>query len=289
MDWQLSERTQNILGWIIAACVVIIFSWMLFWPKPAKFPPIFDVQMHYNQDAWGKFSPRSILGSMKELGVRHAAVSSAPNEGTFRLYGENLLDILPLLTPYKKLSERHDWYLDTALIDWLQGQLRDQRYRGVGELHLVDGQVTGPVVDFIVRESVARNMVLLAHSDVVSIKALYRLNPDLRIIWAHAGMTTTPLVIDSMFYKYPRLMAELSHRGDMTRDGELKPEWRRLLLAHAKRFMVGTGTYNNGFWYEYPYTIGRIREWLQQLPREVAEDIGYRNALRIFNGKRKKR
>ena len=123
MVLRLSDRVQNILGWIIMGSVVLLFSWLLFWPRPDKIPPIFDVQMHYNREAWGNFSPRAVLGAMRELGVRYAAVSSAPNEGTFRLYQENSLDILPLLTPYKSLSDRRDWFLNSQLIPQLRKEL----------------------------------------------------------------------------------------------------------------------------------------------------------------------
>jgi len=164
----------------------------------------------------------------------------------------------------------------------LRKALQSGRYRGIGEVHLFDGQVTGPVVQFVVEQAVARDMILLMHSDVEAIKQLYRLNPDLRILWAHAGITAQPLVIDNMMYKYPTLLAELSHRTDMLWDKKLKPKWRKLLLRYPGRFMVGTGTYNNSFWYEYRYTIGRIRKWLRELPPDVAEDIGHRNAVRLF-------
>lgn len=278
----LSDRLQNYLGWFILASVMLMFAGLLFWPRADHAPPIFDVQMHYNHDAWHVFSVKAVIGTMRELDISYAAVSSAPNEGTFRLFRENILTVLPLLTPYRTIEDRHTWFDDKAIVEYLRTELDSGRYRGIGEIHLLDGQVAGPVVQFVVQQAVERRMVLLAHSDITAIRQLFRLDNRLRIIWAHAGMTTQPLQIDGMLYQYPGLFVELSHRTDLFRDGRLKPEWQELFLRYPDRFMVGTGTYNNSYWYEYRYTIRRIRKWLQELPADVAAKIGHKNALRLF-------
>ena len=278
----LSDRLQDYLGWLLLAATVLMFSALLFWPRADHSPPLFDVQMHYNSEAWPVFSVRAVIGTMRELGISYAVVSSAPNEGTFRLYRENILTVLPLLTPYRTIEDRHSWFENRDLIDYLRKELDSNRYRGIGEVHLLDGQVTGPVVRFVAQQAVRRNMVLLTHSDLAAVRQLFRMEADLRILWAHAGMTAQPLQVDGMLYRYPNLFVELSHRTDLFRDGRLKPEWRKLFLRYPDRFMIGTGTYNNSYWYEYRYTVGRIRKWLRELPKDVAHAIAHRNAARLF-------
>jgi hypothetical protein len=283
MKLTLSSRVQNILGWVVLGASLLIFALLLFWPDEDTEPPIFDVQLHYNREAWDYFSPRAIVGTLKKLNIRNAAVSSAPNEGTFRLRDAGALELLPLLSPYRTMEDRSSWFTDEDVIARMRNELDSHSWRGIGELHLLDGQIKGPVVQFVVDEAVRRNLVVLAHSDVAGLKQLFRLKPELRVLWAHAGMTAPPLVIDGMLYQYRNLWVELSHRTDIAHDGEMKPEWRELFLRYPDRFMIGSGTYNNGYWYEYRYIIARTRNWLRTLPPEVAEDIAYRNAERLFS------
>lgn len=283
MHLTFSRRVKNILGWAVLGASLLILSLFLFWPDEDVEPPIFDVQLHYNREAWEYFSPRAIVGTLKRLNIRNAAVSSAPNEGTFRLRDAGALELLPLLSPYRTADDRTTWFTDEGVIALMRNELSSHSWRGIGELHLLDGQVKGPVVRFVVEEAARRNLVVLAHSDVEGLKQLFALEPRLRILWAHAGMTATPIAIDGMLYRYRNLWVELSHRTDMVDNGEPKPEWRDLLLRYPGRFMVGSGTYDNSYWYEYRYIMAGIREWLRELPPEVAEDIAYRNAERLFS------
>lgn len=285
MKLQLSDKAQNIVGIGIMVMILGIFATILLWPEDDHFPPIFDVQMHYNREAWNSFTPRSVIGVMRELNIHSAAVSSAPNEGTLRLLNKGPLIITPLLTPYKNIDDRQEWFTDISVIDRMQKELDSDRYYGIGEIHLRDGQVSGPVVKFVFDQAVKRDMVLLTHSDINALKQIYLFNSKMTIIWAHAGMTAKYYTVEGMLLKHPDLHVELSHRTDIAENGKLKPEWRKLFMRYSKRFMVGTGTYNNGYWYEYRYTIGRIRKILNQLPPDVAEDIGYRNAMRLFSSK----
>lgn len=282
MKLKLSDKAQNILGIGLLVFIVGLFATFLLWPEEEKSPPIFDVQMHYNREAWYIFSPRSVVGGMKELDV-HAAVSSTPNEGTFRLLDRGLLSVTPMLTPYETTEDRRNWFDDPAAMERLRKGLDSGRYRGIGEIHVRDGQADGRVARYVFDEAVKRNLYVLIHANTDTLQEVFRLHPGLKIIWAHAGMNAQSYVVDGMMYQHPELIVEMSHRTDLTADGELKAEWKKLFLRYPKRFLVGSGTYNNQIWYEYRYIILRTRKWLNQLPRNIAEDIGYRNAQRIFS------
>jgi len=284
MKLVLSDRVQNILGIGLLVMILGLFATFLLWPEDDPFPPIVDVQMHYHRDAWHTFSPRAVIGVMKELDVRAAIVSSAPNQGTFKLSDEGFLRVLPSLTPYRSLADRHEWFTDNSLIEMMSKELNSGLYHGIGEVHMLDGQVRGPVVQYLLDEAVRRNMVVLAHTDANGLKQIMDLKPETKVLWAHAGMTAKSYIVEGMLIRYENLMVELSHRTDLVDEGgTLKPDWRKLLTHYPKRFMVGSGTYNNSWWYEYRYIIRRIRKYLQQLPRDVAEDIGYRNAMQLYS------
>jgi hypothetical protein len=75
---------------------------------------------------------------------------------------------------------------------------------------------------------------------------------------------------------------ELSHRADIAPDGKLAPEWRELFERYPDRFMLGSGTYNNDFWFRYGLILAQAREWLRQLRPALAERIAHENARDLF-------
>src|SRR5436309_2051159 len=59
-------------------------------PSPTASPtpsvlPIFDAHMHYSRESWVAYPPEKIQALLDSLSVTSALVSSAPDEGTFRL------------------------------------------------------------------------------------------------------------------------------------------------------------------------------------------------------------
>ena len=254
---------------------------ILFWPSSHN-PPIVDVQMHYNEEAWQHFNARAVTGTMRELAIIQAVVSSTPNLGTFKLLDEAPQLVIPMFQPYRTREDRDNWFENPEILALLERELRNWNYRGIGELHIRDGSVKGPVVQRVLQIAVEQDLVLNIHAFVPTLRELYRHAPKIRVLWAHAGMTATPDQVNEMLERYPSLRTELSHRTDVAPDGKLDPAWRALFLRHPDRFMLGSGTYNNGFWYQFRYTMGWFREWLAQLPPDVAERIAWRNALELF-------
>ena len=260
------------------AIVAVAFS------GPDHLPPIFDVQMHYNEDAWELYSSQGIVRSLQRQNVRWAAVSSTPNEGTHRLLQNDSHRVVPLLVPYRNLDDRDHWIENPAIIDWLTQELDLGRYRGIGEFHLYDGRVDTAVLRRVVALAIERGLVLNVHAESGVIEQLLGFDRRMRVLWAHAGLKTSPRTVGRMLELHPNLWAELSHRADIAPGDELAPEWRALFERFPHRFMIGSGTYNNEFWYRYGITLRLNRNWLRQLPPQLAERIAYRNALDLFFG-----
>lgn len=282
--WETAGRffTRNRYGRALAllslpAALLTVALW-----ESDHSPPIFDVQVHYNEDAWGVFSPKAILGTARKINVPWMAVSSTPNDGTFRLAGNDTVRVVPLFALYRNAADRDSWFENAALIPTLEVALATGRYRGVGEIHLYDGQVDTPVVRRLLALAAEHRLVLSTHSESHVVRQLFALNPGIRILWSHAGMTASPATIGEMLDRHSNLWAELSHRADVAPRGKLAPEWRELLLRHPGRFLLGSGTYSNEAWYQFRYSIARYRKWLQELPPEVAERIAYGNGLMLF-------
>jgi len=254
------------------------------WDGDDKHPPIFDVQVHYNREAWRYFTPKAVINTLKELSVPYVLVSSTPNEGTFKLIKQDSKRVIPMFSPYRTREDRKTWFEDPEILAYMEREIRNWNYKGIGEFHLYDGQVDTPVIRGMVRLAMEYDMVLHAHSDPGAIEQLFALNPKIKILWAHAGMFTKPETVGRLLARYPTLWAELSHRLDVAPKGQVDPGWQTLLVSYPDRFMIGTGTYSNEFWYQFRYILKHHRSWLNQLPPDVSEKIRYRNAARLFIG-----
>lgn len=268
----------RILGFLSLPVALLVLA---FWEQDLT-PPIFDVQMHYNEDAWPGYTAKGLMKAMPKFNVQWMAVSSTPNEGTAKMIEANRQHVYPLFVPYRNREDRDSWLDNPQLIEWMTAELDRGIYRGIGEFHLYNGRVDVPVVHRLVALSVERGLVLNVHGEADVIQQLLTFDPGIRLMWAHAGLKTQPQRVGQMLERYPRLYAELSHRGDIAPDGHLAPEWRELFERFPDRFMIGSGTYNNEWWFKYSNTMRFAREWLQQLPPPLAERIAYRNALDLF-------
>lgn len=251
------------------------------WPTDYS-PPIFDVQVHYNADAWEGYPAKGILKAMHGLNVPRIAVSSTPNEGTARMVEADRMRVVPLLVPYRNREDRDHWLDNPGLIEWMRRELDLGIYRGIGEFHLYKGRVDVPAVHELVQLAVERGLVLSVHGEAEVIRKLLGFHRGVRVLWAHAGLKTPVRHVGEMLEFHSNLWAELSHRADIAPDGQLAPEWRALFERYPDRFMIGSGTYSNEFWTRYRQTLALNRRWLRQLPPELAERIAYRNALDLF-------
>ena len=95
-------------------------------------------------------------------------------------------------------------------------------------------------------------------------------------------MFTPAETIGAMLARYPQLWVEISQRGDVASGGTLNPEWRELMQRFPGCFLLGSGTYNMEYWYQFRYFFDHYRDWLKLLPPEMAEQIAFRNGLDLF-------
>jgi len=250
--------------------------------------PIFDAHVHYSQPAWEPYPPAAVIEMMDRNGVAMGLVSSTPDEGTIRLREYAPRRIVPELRAYRSGVGPANWARTPSVADYLRQRLEQYSHEGIGEFHV---NIVDPVDEPLLREIAAmaseRQIPLHVHCGAEPIEWLYRLEPSLSIIWAHAGMTEPPAVIAKMMQQYPTLYADTSYREDeiLPSAGLIDPEWRRLLERFADRFMIGSDTWVNQQWAVYDELISVNRQWLGLLPKAVAEKIAYGNAERLFGRK----
>lgn len=243
--------------------------------------PIFDAHIHYSHDAWAPYPPDKAIAILRGAGLSGALLSSSNDEGQQRLYALAPDLIVPELRPYRRRGETQSWMHDESVLDYLEENLAQRRYVGIGEFHVDGADADLPVVKRTVELARKHKLILHAHSDADAIERLFRQWPDARVQWAHAGFASAERVGD-MLRKYPNLWCDLSFREEIAAGTRIHPQWRALFLEFPDRFMLGTDTYTPSRWEEVDDHARWAREWLVTLPKDVAERIAWKNGATLF-------
>jgi hypothetical protein len=78
-------------------------------------------------------------------------------------------------------------------------------------------------------------------------------------------------------------MVDLSVRDSrIAPQGQLDDDWYQLFIQYPGRFLLGVDTYAPGRWQNYSAALAEIRHWLRQLPDEVAHQMAYENAIKVY-------
>jgi predicted TIM-barrel fold metal-dependent hydrolase len=251
---------------------------------PAQPLPIFDAHVHYGQNDWAAHPPADVLRAFAAAGVARALVSSTPDDGTLRLRAAAPERVAPFLRPYRGAVNSGNWMRDDTLLDYLKGRLERGGYLGIGEFHLPgDEDARTSQVRAVAALAVERGLFVQVHSGAGPVRALFALQPGLKVLWAHAGMSEPPEEVGKLLDAHGQLWTEVSFRaGEIASGDGVAPAWRALFQRHPDRFLVGTDTYVTSRWDGYGGLIAEHRHWLDQLPRDLAERIAWRNAVRLF-------
>jgi len=243
--------------------------------------PIFDAHLHYSHDAWERLPPAAAAQLLRQAGLKHALVSSSSDDGTQMLLGAAPELVLPSLRPYRSRGEIGSWMHDASVVAHLESRLARHRYVAIGEYHVYGADADLPVVRRVVELAREHGLFLHSHSDADAIERQFRQDPSARILWAHAGFDR-PERVREMLRKHPNLWCDLAYRTDHAADGKVDPAWRELFLEFPDRFLVGTDTFTPERWHYVVEHARWSREWLADLPRPVAEQIAWRNGVRLF-------
>ncbi len=239
--------------------------------------PIVDAHIHYSHDAWDMLPPAEAIKVLRKAGLKKAFVSSSSDDGTQMLYREAPDLVVPVLRPYRRRGEIGSWYRDESVIGMIEDRLAKNRYAGIGEFHIFGADADLPVVRRIVELAAKYKIFLHAHSDADAVDRIFAQNPDARVLWAHSGFAL-PEDVATMLRKHENLKADLAFRSDHASGGKVNPRWRKVFLEFPDRFMIGTDTYTPERWFYVVDNANWSRQWIADLPRNVGENIAYRNA-----------
>jgi Amidohydrolase len=247
--------------------------------------PIFDTHVHYKEPAWSLYSPKEVLDLFRKSGVTKALVSSSPDDGTRMLYNEDPNMIVPFLRPYHDDVTSSNWYGKKSILNYLQERLKLPIYKGIGEFHIHDAiDADSPVIQKIIQMAMEDDLFIHVHTGHEAVESIFTYEPDIKILWAHAGMSDPPQIVSYMFDEYANLWVDISIREyEIAPNGLLNPDWKALFLKHPDRITVGSDTWVNSRWEQYETILEFDRGWLDQLPKDIAEQIAYKNAENLFN------
>ena len=275
-------RTNITTACVMAACALVLHLPLNAAEKPL---PIIDSHIHYSHDAWQVFPPEVAVGILRESGLKKAFVSSSDDEGTQKLYDIAPDFIVPVLRPYRKRGETRSWIYDETVIDMLEGLLKENTYAGIGEFHAFGEDIELPVLQAVIRLAAKYDIFLHAHSDADAVERIFKNDSKAVVLWAHSGFESAREV-RAMLEKYPNLWADLAFRSDYVLGSRLDPDWEALFKDFPERFMLGTDTFTPERWYYVQEHNNWSRDWLNDLPNELAQNIAYANAERLLAAKR---
>jgi hypothetical protein len=192
--------------------------------------------------------------------------------------------VVPFLRPYRGQWNSGNWYDDPQLLDYLHERLKKGIHKGIGEFHMFDAAAADrPQVRAMVKLAVERNLYLYIHSSAEPVRRLAAIDPRAKILWAHSGMSEPPDVVGEMLARFPNLLTETSFRaGDINEGNGIDPAWKAVLLKYPQRVMVGSDTYITSRLAECGELIDEHRRWLAHLPPDVAKQVAWGNAARLF-------
>ena len=175
-----------------------------------------------------------MLALLDQAGVRRAFVSSTPDENTVRLYEAAPDRIVPVLRPYRQPGELGTWHLDPTVVPYLEQRLARPIYRGIGEFHLSGSDARAPVVRQVAELAARHRLFLHCHCDAEAVEILLGLAPGVRVLWAHAGMSSGPDEVSRLVGASTKLFVELALRSDVAPGGQLDPAWRDLFVPLSR-------------------------------------------------------
>lgn len=246
--------------------------------------PIFDVHLHYNAEDARVLSPDKIISMLDSNSVRYAVVTGAPALHVNALYKHAPDRIVPMLGLYRSADDKLSWVNDVRLPAYVEEELKSRKWRAIGELHIFASDRHSPVFRRIVEIASSRKLPLLIHGDPAVIDTVYEIARGQKVIWAHAGTFPYPDLIADYLRRYPALSIDLSMRDErIAPKGRLDDAWYELFVAYPDRFMTGVDTYSLSRWKNFDSAAAYMRNWLAQLPADVALQLSYGNAAKLYD------
>lgn len=247
--------------------------------------PVFDAHLHYRPAMLETFDIADVSRSLASNNVQSALIMAPEGELIRRLQAGTQARIVPFLEMSRRLGRKMDWMYTEDLADRIATLLdaSEVQWRGLGEFHIQAEDRFAPGFEALLDLAVARDLPVMIHGDPAVIDHAYAIQPEVRILWAHAGSYAYPPLVEDYLERHPRMDMDLSMRNPrINPDGQIDDAWFELFLNHPDRFMIGVDTFSASRWARFTEVMDQTRAWLDQLPADVARAIAFENAERLF-------
>jgi hypothetical protein len=168
--------------------------------------PLFDAHIHYKEPAWVPYPVERVIELMDENGVAMGLVSSTPDEGTIMLWEHAPDRIVPELRPYHGDAGSSNWTSFEDIDAYLKDRLARYPHEGIGEFHIrSEAMWNEPLMRKVIAMAKERDIPLHIHSGTEPIRWVYGVDPEVKIIWAHAGLGEPASDVYALMAEFPNL------------------------------------------------------------------------------------
>jgi len=211
--------------------------------------------------------------------------------------------------------------LDSSFVSDVLAGVSENRYSFVGEILYTHGDKIGgevttggeryidptqPKTAKLVESLKGKHVPVMTHWEIYDwardwplFDKLYGQFPDQIFVWPHVGFANAQQAT-TVLEAHPNVWATLSKKekaGENLADSDkeddvgppvtdacraVTPEWKDFMIRFHDRLLFATDAHKNHRWAQYAKIVRRWRAILGQLPPEVAADIAYRNAGKLY-------
>lgn len=265
-----------------------------------------DSHIHYNWDHREETSVEEVVTILKQYNVGLTIVASTPSELALELREKGGDWIIPFFSPYIHELGKRDWYKDETVLSKAESGLKSGQYYGIGEVHFMNGfrpKTDNPIFLQLLKLAKKYDVPMLIHIDSSNEKTFLSLclaNPDIKMIFAHAGGHLAPGHIEKILSQCDNAWIDFAARDPWRYDGISKDDhtllakWKQLVLRYPQRFITGTDpvwkvtrgqTWDSGDegWQHYGQLYDFHWSWLNDLPAAVRKKIAWENTHTLLN------
>ncbi|MGM0412976.1 MAG: amidohydrolase family protein [Pseudomonadota bacterium] len=271
-------------------------------------PPFADIHTHYNWNQAEITDPEAVTDAFARHNVSLAVVVAEPSDNALKIPSTETTEVVPLFSPYIRPGIRPEWHRDERVLDEARAAMESGDYAGFGEVHIGGSGFGRDNENFrgIMELAAEYDVPVLLHVEASQPEYMMRIcreHDDVDILWAHAGGILGPEQVRRAVAACDNLWVEFSARdpwhygrlADAGPEGEtLREGWEALIADYPDRFMTGTDpvanaheTYRwheaNDGWSMYDDIMGFHRDWLDQLPDDLARRVRLTNAHEFFD------
>jgi len=265
-----------------------------------------DSHIHYNWDHRAETSVEEVVEILKQHQVGLTIIAGTPSPLALELREQAGDWVVPFFSPYIHELGKRDWYLDKKVVEQAEQGLKDGRYFGIGEVHFTSGfkpRTNNKIFLSLIQLAKKYDVPMMIHSDSGNEQTLLRLcsaNPEVRMIFAHAGGNLNPSHIEKILQGCSNVWMDFAARDPWRYDGiskedhTLLDEWKALVMKYPLRFITGTDPVwkvtrgsrwdsDDEGWTYYQKLYDFHWTWLNDLPEDVRRKIAWENTHTLLN------